>query len=69
MSRWASAAATGWLASANLSRQEIGDLAGTTIETAIRVMSRWQKENVVETDKTGFLIRDAGALRDFAPEE
>jgi CRP-like cAMP-binding protein len=52
-----------------LSRQEIADLVGTTIETAIRVMSRWQKENVVETDKRGFLIRDTGALRDLAPSE
>lgn len=52
-----------------LSRQEIGDLAGTTIETAIRVMSRWQKDNIVETDKKGFLIRDFAALRAFAPTE
>src|SRR5262249_60055339 len=28
----------------HLSRQEIADLAGTTIETAIRIMSRWQKD-------------------------
>lgn len=47
-----------------LSRQEIADLAGTTIETAIRVMSRWQKEGVVETEKTGFLIRDFATLRE-----
>jgi CRP/FNR family transcriptional regulator len=52
-----------------LSRQEIGDLVGTTIETAIRVMSRWQKENIVETDKKGFLIRNFAALREFAPSE
>ena len=49
-----------------LSRQEIADLAGTTIETAIRVMSRWQKEGVVETEKTGFLIRNLAALREIA---
>ena len=52
-----------------LSRQEIGDLVGTTIETAIRVMSRWQKENIVETDKKGFLIRNFAALREFASAE
>ncbi len=52
-----------------LSRQEIADLAGTTIETAIRVMSRWHKEGVVETDKKGFLVRDAAALREIAPAE
>lgn len=52
-----------------LSRQEIADLVGTTIETAIRVMSRWQKEKLVETDPKGFLIRDLAALRAIAPEE
>jgi CRP/FNR family transcriptional regulator len=52
-----------------LSRQEIADLVGTTIETAIRVMSRWHKEGVVETDKKGFLIRDEAALREIAPAE
>ncbi len=51
-----------------LSRQEIADLVGTTIETAIRVMSRWQKEGVVETDKRGFLIRDKAALAAIAPD-
>jgi len=35
----------------HLSRQEIADLVGTTIETAIRVMSRWQKEGIVDTEK------------------
>ena len=45
-----------------LSRQEIADLIGTTIETAIRVMSRWQKEGIIETEKTGFRIRDTRAL-------
>lgn len=52
-----------------LSRQEIADLVGTTIETAIRVMSRWQKDGVVETDKQGFRIRDPRALASMAPEE
>ena len=52
-----------------LSRQEIADLAGTTIETAIRVMSRWQKGGVLETDPTGFRIHDPAALREIAPEE
>ena len=52
-----------------LSRQEIADLVGTTIETAIRVMSRWQKEGVLETDKKGFWIRDPRTLAAMAPEE
>lgn len=46
-----------------LSRQEIADLIGTTLETAIRLMSRWQKEAVVLTEKDGFLIPDLDALK------
>lgn len=45
-----------------LSRQELADLTGTTIETAIRIMSRWQKEDVLHTDKDGFVIVDRGVL-------
>ena len=46
-----------------LSRQEIADLIGTTLETAIRLMSRWQKEGLVLTEKDGFLVPDPAALR------
>jgi len=53
----------------HLSRQEIADLLGTTVETAIRVMSRWQKDGVVDTEKDGFLIRKMAALRKLAPTE
>jgi CRP/FNR family transcriptional regulator len=51
-----------------LSRQDIADLVGTTIETAIRVMSRWQKEGVIETEKKGFRILDPTALAALSPE-
>jgi CRP-like cAMP-binding protein len=47
---------------AALSRQELADLTGTTIETAIRVMSRWSKQNLVQTQKDGFLLQDRHAL-------
>jgi CRP/FNR family transcriptional regulator, nitrogen oxide reductase regulator len=53
----------------HLSRQEIADLVGTTIETAIRIMSRWQKDGLVETEKAGFLIRQINALRGMAASE
>lgn len=46
-----------------LSRQELADLLGTTLETAIRLMSRWQKEGVVLTAADGFTIPDVAALR------
>ena len=49
-----------------LSRQEIADMIGTTIETSIRIMSRWGKENVVRTDKGGFTLIDRAALEAVA---
>jgi CRP-like cAMP-binding protein len=49
-----------------LSRQEIADLTGTTIETTIRIMSRWGKQRVVRTEKDGFLVVDRAALEDLA---
>jgi CRP-like cAMP-binding protein len=45
-----------------LSRQELADFTGTTIETAIRIMSRWQKDDVVRTEKDGFHLVDRAAL-------
>lgn len=39
-----------------LSRQELADMTGTTIETAIRIMSRWGKEDILRTEKDGFVI-------------
>jgi CRP-like cAMP-binding protein len=49
-----------------LSRQDIADLLGTTLETAIRLMSRWQKEAIVLTEKGGFRILHPGRLRELA---
>jgi CRP-like cAMP-binding protein len=45
-----------------LSRQELADLTGTTIETAIRVMSRWSKQRIVRTDATGFVLLKPAVL-------
>lgn len=49
-----------------LARQELADLSGTTIETAIRIMSRWQKDDVLHTEKDGFVVLDRSALEDAA---
>jgi CRP-like cAMP-binding protein len=51
-----------------LSRQELADMTGTTIETAIRIMSRWGKQDIVRTEKDGFLIVDRPALEDVSVE-
>ena len=49
-----------------LSRQELADLTGTTIETCIRIMSRWGKDNIVRTEKDGFVLLDRSALEELA---
>jgi CRP-like cAMP-binding protein len=51
-----------------LSRQELADLTGTTIETCIRIMSRWSKDNIVQTEKDGFVILDRAALETLATQ-
>ncbi len=45
-----------------LSRQELADLTGTTVETSIRIMSRWGKAQVLATERDGFLLTDRPAL-------
>ena len=49
-----------------LSRQELADVTGTTIETSIRIMSRWNKDDVVRTEKDGFVVLDRGELERVA---
>jgi CRP/FNR family transcriptional regulator len=45
-----------------LSRQELADLVSTSFETAIRVLSRWEREGAVTTDPDGFTLRDMAML-------
>ena len=49
-----------------LSRQELADLLGTTVETSIRIMSRWGKSGIVQTEKGGFLVTDVEALESLS---
>ena len=49
-----------------LSRQELADMIGTTIETSIRIMSRWGKDDIVRTEKDGFVVVDRSALETVA---
>jgi CRP/FNR family transcriptional regulator len=46
-----------------LSRQEIAELVGTTVESAIRVMSRWGREGVLITGERRFVVPSAERLR------
>lgn len=56
----------GTLIPLGLSRQELADMTGTTIETCIRIMSRWNKDDVLRTEKDGFVVLDRPALERIA---
>ena len=52
----------GLLIPVHLSRNEVASLVCARIETVIRIMSRWQKEQLVLSVEEGFLVPDAEAL-------
>lgn len=45
-----------------LSRQDLADLCGTTLETAIRTMSRFARDGVLRTAARGFVVEDRPRL-------
>ncbi len=49
-----------------LSRQDLADLCGTTIETAIRTMTRLGREGVVRSAARGLVVVDRPALETIA---
>ncbi len=50
-----------------LARQDLADMAGTTLETAIRTMSRFREQGLVTTMRGGYLlITDSERLRQQA---
>ncbi len=49
-----------------LSRQEVADMVGTTVESAIRVMSRWGREGVLVTGEKRFVLPSRERLREVA---
>ena len=47
-----------------LTRQSLADMTGTTVETAIRVLGRWQRDGVIRDDGGHLVIPDLDALRE-----
>lgn len=45
-----------------LTRQDVAEMAGTTVETTIRTFSRWQKVGILATDRQRLTILDERAL-------
>lgn len=53
----------------HLTRQSLADMTGTTVETTIRVVSRWQKDRLVRDEGGRLLLADPDALRAVAEDE
>jgi CRP-like cAMP-binding protein len=49
-----------------LTRQSLADMTGTTVETAIRVLSRWQRDGLLDDEDGRLVVADEGALRERA---
>jgi CRP-like cAMP-binding protein len=53
---------------AHVTRRSLAEAAGTTVETAIRVLRRFEREGWIEGRVGCIRVRDEGALRRFAGE-
>lgn len=51
-----------------LTRQDLADMTGTTVETAIRVMSRFRKEGWITTQRGRVIIKQPEALSRIADQ-
>jgi CRP-like cAMP-binding protein len=54
---------SGIMLNLSLTRQDLADMAGTTVETTIRVMSRFTKSKIIKPVSGKILILDSGGLR------
>ncbi|MBI3393487.1 MAG: Crp/Fnr family transcriptional regulator [Nitrospirae bacterium] len=52
-----------------ITRQDLASMVGTTVETAIRIMSRFTKQRIITTDKSHVTILNRAALERIASEE
>src|SRR5262249_22724940 len=53
----------------HLTRQSLADLCGTTVETAIRVMSRWTRDGVVREEGGHLIVPRLERLRSISSSE
>jgi CRP/FNR family transcriptional regulator len=56
----------GTVIAVTLSRQEVAEMVGTTVESSIRVLSRWGRSGVLVTGHGRFVIPSLDALRSIA---
>jgi CRP-like cAMP-binding protein len=53
----------------HLTRQSLADMTGTTVETTIRIVSRWLKDGLVREEDNRLVLVNVAALRDLAQGE
>ncbi len=53
----------------HLTRQGLADMTGTTVETTIRIVSRWLKDRLVREEENRLVLADVAALRELAEGE
>ena len=56
----------GTLITLPLTRQDLADMAGTTVETTIRTLSRMRREGLIGTVRGRLLVRDPARLAEIA---
>lgn len=59
----------GKVTSLDVTRQDLADMVGTTVETTIRIISRWQKEQIVSSSRGQIRLEDPAALVRIAGQE
>ncbi len=53
----------------NVTRQELADMIGTTVETTIRITSKWQQGSVISSSRHQIGLTDRAALKKIAAGE
>jgi CRP/FNR family transcriptional regulator, nitrogen oxide reductase regulator len=62
-------AAPGLVIQVPLTRQELAEMAGATVETASRVVSRWERAGLVQTGRQWIALADRAGLSALVPEQ
>lgn len=50
----------------NVSRQELADMIGTTVETTIRITSKWQQAGIIKSSRHRIALCDLHSLQEIA---
>lgn len=53
----------------HVTRQELADMIGTTVESTIRITSKWQQAGIVSSSRHELGLTDVGALKKIAQGE